>query len=301
MGQMDTIREQAAEWLIHFDAGTTSTPAQDPEFLDWLARDPRHRQVFEQMQRLWSGASPAVSPSHLGRVLGAVGFCLAVAVIGLQLPWQVWRADYRSGVGEVATIALPDGSELTLNTNSAVNVDFEQGQRRIELIRGEVLLDVESDPEHPFIVATGDASAEALGTLYSVHRHDDHSRVTVFESRVRVTSPGTTESLELSAGQWARVDATSIRTGAGSLPATPDWSRHQLIFNGASLKHVVERLDDYHSGVLMLSDTLTNGNRRFTGALHTDDSEAALSLLAASLKLEIGGLPPYVVYLDEAP
>lgn len=300
MSEMNTIREQAAEWLIYLDAGGPGDLNRNPGFREWLEQDPRHPRVFQQMQQLWSGASPAPSPSRLGRAFGTVGVCLLLAVCGVQLPWQTWRADYRSDVGEVVSYQLADGSRLTLNTNSAVNVDFEQGRRHIELIRGEVLADVESDPERPFVVATSNVSAEALGTLYSVQHHDDHSRVTVYESRVRVTRPGTNESLQLSAGQWARVGA-DIQSGTGTLPATPDWSRHQLIFNGASLKSVVERLGHYHSGVLMLSDALASGSRRFTGALPTDDSEAALALLAASLKIDIGGLPPYVVYLDEAP
>ena len=299
MCHMDAIRVQAAEWLIHFDAQGQPDPAGDPAFREWLARDPQHRRVFEQMQRLWTGAAPATSPSHLGRALGAMGLCLLVAVAGLQLPWQYWQADYRSAVGEVTVIELPDGSEITLNTNSAVDVDFNEGRRQIDLIRGEVLLDVETDPDHPFIVTTRDGKAEALGTLYSVRRNNGHSLVTVYESRVRVTTGNGRESQVLEAGQWARMGDITLRSGSTALGSTPDWSREQLIFNGASLTDVVSRLDEYHAGKLMLSDELVTAGKRFTGALPTRDTGAAIDLLAGSLGLEVRGFPPHVVYLEK--
>ncbi|WP_328189317.1 FecR family protein [Marinobacter sp. OP 3.4] len=298
MSQMNAIREQAAEWLIHFDTEGQADPAVDPAFREWLAQDPRHRRVFEQMQRLWTGAAPATSPSHLGRALGAMGLCLLIAVVGLQLPWQYWQADYRSAVGEVTTVELPDGSEITLNTNSAIDVDFGEDRRQIDLIRGEVLLNVKTDPDHPFTVTTRDGSAEALGTLYSVRRNDDHSLVTVYESRVRVTTGNGRESQVLEAGQRARLDDTTLHSGSAALRSTPDWSREQLIFNGAAIADVVSRLDEYHAGKLMLSDELVSSGKRFTGALPTRDTEAAISLLAGSLGLEVRGFPPYVVYLD---
>ncbi|MFL1483982.1 FecR family protein [Marinobacter sp. LN3S78] len=300
MSQMNAIREQAAEWLIHFDAEGPPDPTDNREFQDWLTRDPRHRHVFDQMQRLWTGAAPATSPSHLGRALGAAGLCLLVAVAGLQLPWQYWQADYRSAVGEVTTVELPDGSDITLNTNSAVDVNFDKGRRQISLIRGEVLLEVETDPDHPFIVTTRNGKAEAMGTLYSVRRNDDHSLVTVYESRVRVTTGNGRESLALNAGQWARMGDAMLQSGSASLRATPDWSREQLIFNGTALEDVVGRLEEYHSGKLMISDELAASDKRFTGALPTRDTEAAISLLAGSLGLDARGFPPYVVYLDVA-
>ena len=300
MEPMDAIRQQAAEWLIHLDGKHQTDPVLDPDFRDWLARDPRHGQVFDQMRRLWTGATPAASPARLGRALGVAGICLAIAVAGTQMPWQVWGADYKTGVGKVVSIDLPDGSEITLNTGSAINVHVSQHQRQIELLRGEVLLDVKTDRQHPFVVITRHGSAEALGTRYTVRQNDDHSRVTVYESRVRVSLPDHDPSVVLATGQWARMDATGIQAGAGALPASPDWSRNQLVFNGATLPEVIDRLEMYHTGTIMLSDALTHSSKRFTGALPASDSDAALRLLAASLTLDLGGLPPYFVYLDDS-
>ena len=129
-----------------------------------------------------------------------------------------------------------------------------------------------SDREAAFIVVAGDVGAEALGTRYAVRITSGPTRVSVYESEVRVHVAGKAAISE----------------------ETPGWASRRLVFNDAPLSQVVESLAHYRPGLVRLSDATARADRRFTGVLPTDDSEAALTLLARSLDLEIRplyGLP----------
>ncbi|MCK9504839.1 MAG: FecR family protein [Porticoccaceae bacterium] len=292
----DIIREQAADWLVQLDG--EPTPDQRQAFQGWLSRDNRHRRVFEQMERLWLAASPPKNASHFKPLLSVTGLVLLAALLIFQLPWHYWQADYRTAMGEIHTLTLPDGSSVTLDSNSAIDVAFDQEQRRIELIRGAVLLEVSKDPQRPMVVAVPEGTVQALGTRYSVRRGDDHSVVSVYESQVQVSTADQQTTRVVEAGQQVRLQAEFIQMLAGDLPAYPDWSRKRLVFQDAPMSEVVARLGHYHRGLIHLHSSADN--RRFTGALPADDSLAALDLLADSMNLEQRCFSPYVVYLAAA-
>lgn len=291
----DAMREEAANWLIQLDEETSSE--QQDAFQHWLNQDQRHNLVFSQMQNLWSAAQAPKKTNRLSQHLAITGLFLVATLFSLQLPWQYWQADYRTEIGKVQAITLPDGSVATLNTNSAIDVDFSHNQRRINLIRGEVLLDVSKDPRRPFVLATNKVNAKALGTIYSVAQHDNTSFVTVYESQVRVSSTSSQHSTLLNAGQQAVVDDSGIVKRDLKLASNPDWARQRLIFQNAPLKEVIARLQLYHSGMIKLSGDTTAHQRRFTGVLPSDDTEAAIKLLSSSMGLDVHSMTSWLTYL----
>ncbi len=56
------------------------------------------------------------------------------------------RADYRTATGEIKPIVLSDGTQLVLNTASAVDVHYDDRQRLIRLHAGEISLITGRDP-----------------------------------------------------------------------------------------------------------------------------------------------------------
>ena len=167
-------------------------------------------------------------------------------------------------------------------------------RRRIELLRGAVLVEVpRSDREAAFIVVAGDVGAEALGTRYAVRITSGPTRVSVYESEVRV-QVARKAAIDLKPGQAIDIDSGTPGRPYTISEETPDWASRRLVFNDAPLSQVVESLARYRPGLVRLSDATARADRRFTGVLPTDDSEAALTLLARSLDLEIRplyGLP----------
>ncbi len=296
--ERDHVREQAAQWLILLDATPEPEPEQQRDLDAWLAADPLHRQMFDEMRQLWSTAGRRKGSKTRRRKAGLAALCIGLALAATQLPWTYWTADHRTAVGEVRAFALPDGSMATLDSNSAIDVHFDDAGRRIELIRGAVLVDVpRSEGGRRFIVTTEEVGAEALGTRYAVRAGTRLTRVSVFESEVRVYVRKDA-GIDLKAGQGIDIEAAVPGIPYALTRETPDWASGHLIFNDAPLSEVVDSLARYRPGLVRLSNAVAGADRRFTGALPADDSEAALALLARSLGLRIHRYTDYLVWIE---
>lgn len=91
---------------------------------------------------------------------------------------------YSTKLGQQLNQTLPDGSTLWLNTDSEVEVRFEENLRRLNLIKGEAHFEVVHNPERPFEVYVGDRMVRAVGTAFSVRKHSHIVKVTVTEGKV---------------------------------------------------------------------------------------------------------------------
>jgi len=297
VSELNRIRQQAAEWVVALQtAGADERPHLQAECDTWQAKDPRRRQVLEQIQRMWQATEPAQARRRQRRrQLTGLGAVLLLVLAGAQLPWAYWGADYRTAAGEIRTLTLPDGSQVVLNSGSAIDLDYSDATRTVELVRGELLATVAKAPERPFQVVTRDLTATALGTEYSVRLDDGFTRVAVQESRVSVTPRDGGDGLALSAGQQADLNRDGVLARDAAPRQRPDWADGRLAFSNASLTDVVDRLARHRPGLLTLDDALANSPRRFTGVLPANDSDAALALLADTLNLEVRYLTPWYV------
>jgi transmembrane sensor len=83
-----------------------------------------------------------------------VGITSLAAVLAAAVWYQSasrWQA-YGTQVGTIAPVALADGSRITLDSNTRIQVALDNRQRLIQLDRGEALFDVAKDPTRPLIV-----------------------------------------------------------------------------------------------------------------------------------------------------
>ena len=291
------IRREAADWIMRLDQAEPAERERVQAECDaWQAVDPRRRRVLAQMHRMWD----AVEPDDKRRKAGLLG--LVVLLGGLlvtQMPWVVWTADYRTATGEIRDIELPDGSSIVLNTASVI--DFEQGGERrvVRLQRGELLVAVGAD-RRPFAVETEHGAAVAEGTRYSVRRTPGASIVTVYESSVRLLPGNAVGAVAtLTAGQRARLTEDGVTPLEPAGRRLPDWADRQLVFNDVPLAEVLDRLERYRSGWILLDDALAKRGLRFTGVLPATDSDASLELVAGSLSLDVVESTPYLVRLRE--
>lgn len=178
------IDAEAAEWAARVDDGPLS--AEEQAALDaWLAADTRRlgayakaRAVFAHVQRARAlgpdydaaeFASPPAPPVRgVSRRMVWMGAAAAgVAGLSVTLGLQA-RAGIRTRVGEVRLAPLPDGSSMTLNTNTRVQVAFSKAERRVRLLEGEAMFDVAKDASRPFFVEAGDTEVRAVGTSFVV-------------------------------------------------------------------------------------------------------------------------------------
>ncbi|VVP63025.1 FecR family protein [Pseudomonas lurida] len=294
----EQIIQQAAQWLtrLHDEA---VTDADRQAFNAWRQADPRHAVAIERMSAVWGSldALPA-KPARIAlnrafiprrprgaQVVGLLGVVVC-GWLGLQhLP--IWMADQRTGVGERRQIALEDGSQLQLNSNSAVDVKFDGHQRVIELLQGELWVDVAKDAQRPFVVRTDQGTATALGTRYLVKRAADGTTVvTVIESTVAVKGD-TREGVKVAAGQRSVLDHGRAQPPQAIGSSDPDaWTRGLLKVNDQPLSEVLQTLASYRHGMLRF-DPQALQNLRVSGVFKLDDTAAALSSLADNLPIQV--------------
>jgi len=313
-----SIDRDAADWAARLDAGDL-TPDQENTLQHWLAGDTRRLGALARAQALM--ASPdiaealAPTPSRVTPILSRRGFLAAAAASVAGAAYLVSRGehgmvtDYASEIGEIRVIPLEDGSKITLNTDSAVSVEFRPHSRLVRLARGEAYFEVAKNPDRPFIVSGPAAQARAVGTAYSVRLGDAaHMQVRVTSGRVAVEPPPSklAESLRLSpiadngayldANQQADVRVVGDGPWKGQVQVSikdvpPDrverelmWREGLLSFEGETLGEALTEFARYsHQKVVAQGPA---ARERVSGLFSATDSAGFAHAIAISLRLK---------------
>jgi transmembrane sensor len=226
-------------------------------------------------------------------VLRALGFAVtaggALQALRGSRAWQVAAADHATGVGEVKTVALTDGTRLWLDTATALDVRFGASERRIVLLRGAVYVATAHDvADRPFRVETRQGVVRALGTRFVVRDGacGDTARVDVFEGTVEIRSGDATVPVrQLAAGRSACFSAA--RVGA-PMPADEQgaaWTRQLLIAERMPVDRFVATLARYRPGILHCDPALAAVH--VSGVFSLLDTDRALASLQAALPVEV--------------
>nr|WP_314565293.1 FecR family protein [uncultured Pseudomonas sp.] len=316
------IEEQAAEWLLRLHEGELSD-AQRLAFEGWKQQGPHYAEaaarmeaVVARMQALRGKKAPARAAlnaaftqpksrrrKHALRAL-AVACSLAIPAAALLVsPYpQQWMADVRNGPGQWQTLQLADGSTLTLNGISAANLHFDGKQRRIELLQGEILVEVAHDGTRPFVVQTPQGTLRALGTRFVVKREGDVTVLSMLESRVAAQSANGQQTLEVDAGSQALMQSTAVRLAGTIDPSSINeaWRRHQLVVENRPLPQVLDEIARHRAGRVQFDrDALQS--LRVSAVIPLDDSDQALQLLAQTLPIRVQSYTPWLIVVGPEP
>ena len=305
-------QEQAAfAWLSLLHDQPSS--GDQATFSHWLQADPAHAEAYAQAQVVWEltetpartlagedalalqGYLNAMSRSRRTRVRRwsgalAMAACL-VLMIGVGAGWQPSRwvddlgADYVSAPGEIRTVTLSDQSQVTLDADSAIAVDFSRGERHVQLRRGAGFFSVTHTGE-PFVVDAEKGQARVLGTQFEVRLQPHGAQVTVLSGRVGVTADKYAEQQILIAGQQvAYGEGSAQKLHAVDSEAQLAWRQGWLNYYKATLADVVQDLGRYYPGrIVLLNDELAG--RRVSGSFPSQDPQAVLSSLQGVLGFE---------------
>lgn len=186
--------------------------------------------------------------------------------VGASVGWRVWRIAVPQWQQAAAAVhgqslrrPLPDGSVLTLDALSRVQMAFYAGRRSVRLLAGAAFFEVVADPGRPFVVDAPDDTgrsvrATVLGARFGVERWPDGAvEVQVASGRVRVEAldaDGHVLSARVLAGSQAlrwtapAAGATSVLRPLDGVHAA-SWRHGVLAFEGIPLGDAVERLRRY--------------------------------------------------------
>lgn len=310
------IAQQAVDWLFELqEAGDAEAPRQ--AFAKWLAAHSEHRRAWEHIQRVnarlhqVAGHAPPVRKALLGgprsqRRELLIALLTVGATGGLWLNSQHgrdatgWLADLRTGVGQRRTLTLADGSELSINSDSAVDLRFDDTSRQLTLHRGEILINTGHDEQaRPFVVLTRYGALRPLGTRFSVRLLPDAGQLAVFEGAVAIQMAGDPAPRRvLHAGEQVR-----FAPGIEATPTTADenaiaWREGILVASGMPLAEFLAEVSRHRHGRLRCAPEIAH--LQVSGTYPLADTERILDVLRTSLPVRIDTLTRYWVTVNPA-
>lgn len=239
-----------------------------------------------------------------GRMAAAA---VAFVTIG-SLAWGSWQlsgrqqASYASGIGEVKSVAMADGSTATLSSDSRLQVLMTRGERHIALVRGEAFFDVAHDTRRPFVVEAEGRRVRAVGTRFSVRRDADALRVVVTQGKVRLDSaPGADghgqPAAFLPVGSVATADRNGVLVRSLSLADAErylEWRSGYLSFDDTPLSAVAAEFNRFNVRKLELADPAV-ADLRVGGNFRWDNANGFAGLLEQGFPVRVERRPDRIV------
>lgn len=293
------VRRAAQAWVVRLTSGNVQ-PGDVEAARAWCALAPEHQQAFVEARRVWALSGQLQAPAHRhapARQWALASAAVLVLGVGLALAWHgQWGADYRTGVGERRVVALADGSRISLDAESAVDVEISAQARRITLRKGEAVFDVAHDPARPFTVQAGEVRATALGTVYAVSR--EGSAVDVIVKRGRVAVSDASDRVELVAGEAVGQQAGRLGSKHGlDVDSALAWQQGRLVFEQAPLAQVLKALERYRPGWLVIGDEQLRG-LKVSGTFQLDRLDEGLATLEQAFALNIRRYSDYLLVFE---
>jgi transmembrane sensor len=214
---------------------------------------------------------------------------LAVSVlVAASLSWWFMLAgneQFQTKLGEQHLVVLADGSRVTLNTASKIEVRLRAGHRIVQLLQGEALFEVTHDAQRPFDVYAGNVVVRAVGTRFDIDRRATRTAVTVVEGRVAMIAAGSATGTLPVLSARDRVIVDSAGGGAGAvehnvnLAETTAWTQHQLVFHHRPLGEIAEEFNRYNVGRIEIRSASLR-EQEVTGTFRSNDVASFMAVLA---------------------
>lgn len=299
------LRREAASWLARLQSGRD--PDVEHKFERWRA-DPRHAKAFERVQRSYEQAGLLrYSPIAAGRqlqpsarklewktrpALAAAAAVVLLIPIGVLLvrgggsPFGGTNAVMlMTSVGEIRQVRLADGSTVTLDTATRVDVDVGRLRRSAHVRYGRARFQVAAS-NVPFVIETATSNVTTQQGTVDVDEVGQTSQVDVLAggAEVRGSGAGQGSATALSAGQAVTVR----REGPGQksvLSTGPDWTRGMLQFDGTPLADAVALANRYSERHIILVGDLSA--LKVSGAFRAGDTAGLAKALAAAFGLSL--------------
>lgn len=280
----DDIEREASEWIARLNADDVSAD-DEARFEAWCRAHPWHARVYDELVETWGEfkdagqivravsfgnamntaaslplpRSPGEGREGVFRVGASFAIAATVAVLAFCAGWYFLRStpatQFQTALGEHASVQLPDGSSLELNSNSLARIDYSSSARIIRLARGEAFFNVAHDPQHPFWVIAGDSWIRAVGTAFNVYLRPNGAQVTVSEGTVKVAAErfvnetpsdvalGHAAVSIVTAGQQADVLGPSAKVHSlppAAIARSVAWRQGSLYFENQPLGEVID-------------------------------------------------------------
>jgi len=284
--------EQAVIWYQRLQAGDLDAIERDA-FDHWLAGDPANLTLLEEAAVIWHGTIEVADCPEMIRYRAeaveelrqanarrwsrkaswrrwswmGIAACLVLAFGLLAFLLYDPVASYTTGIGERRVVQLEDGTRLTLDGSTEVDVRMDRESRRLTLVSGRAKFDVAHDALRPLSVLARNRLTVATGTSFSVELLPAQVRVVLYEGHVEVMAqpaggtptvlvPRSNGVSGLTSGRELVASTRSVATEIAPLDVSQSlsWESGMVHFDGEPLSLAVERINRDAREPLVIDD-----------------------------------------------
>lgn len=287
----DGAADAAAEWFAL--RRRKADASEEKQFSEWLEASPANRKAYDEVTRSWEISALAAAdtnviamrsealmlrpsePREYSRLWGAaatIAFFLLVLsgvyvsdpgfIKHFEQPAEVDHMVLRTGIGQQATATLEDGSLVTLNTNTVLEVNYSKLRRDIRLVGGQALFKVAHNVARPFVVAAANREVVAVGTEFEVRLDGQKVRVALLEGRVRVQPIQTRRNEDsaepiavLSPGEQLVANTSGdVVVKSAKVDELVSWQTGRVRFDDMPLADAVAEMNRYNHTPIVITD-----------------------------------------------
>lgn len=298
--QRDPAVEFSADYIV-WRADLDNEAAMDAVGKGWnavgaLSTSPEllamRQQALSRVRK--AGASPA----RRFRWLRAAAAVVLVAGFGAGLAQFIalQPVAYATEIGQRRVVGLPDGSQISMDSDSRITVDYTQTGRALVLERGRARFDVAHDTSRPFTVTAGTETVVAVGTSFNVEKLGPTVLVTLIQGQVVVkdeqgqpsarSAAKPRPSVSLTPGQQlvAGPQAAQPAVSTADLQVADAWQAGHLVFRDEPLDAVVARVNRYTEHPVTLDPAVAG--IRISGVFNAGDVGSFVSALTSYVPVQ---------------
>jgi transmembrane sensor len=309
-GEQQQRLEEAAQWQLRL--AREPSLERSAEYVAWIA-DAHNLSAREAIADAWSGVgamdtAPEVlelrqqaltrlrrtsagrwgSKKLRARVAAAAAALVLFGGSALYLALRP-ATDYETAIGERRIVALPDGSRISMDSDTKVRVVYYKTGRSITLDRGRSRFDVAHDPSRPFTVTAGAETVVAVGTTFDVEKLPSTVLITLIQGQVVIkdTSPASGSSksenpasVSLKVGEQFVV-AKNVRPAVvtADLRIAAAWEAGHLVFRDEPLGDAVLRVNRYTDRPVVIDPSIAE--IRISGVFNAGDIGSFVSAITS--------------------
>ncbi|ABD06911.1 putative FecR [Rhodopseudomonas palustris HaA2] len=319
--ELTPIEREAHAWVRRLTSGHASA-ADGAALREWCSRNPGNAAAFSEASQFWTalgsagrslredaGAQKRGPASRRHGVVttrrAVLAGALAASAAGVMIvrpPLELWpslselRADYRTGPGEQRQISLADEVSVQMDSKTSLAVAPAGGAAGVELIAGQASFKLPEQGVAPFRVIAGQGRSSAVKAHFDIRLAGTSVCVTCLSHQVDIDYRG--QRAVLQERQQVFYGERGLGAVATIDPAVVSaWQTGLLIFNMTPLREVIDELNRYRSGRIILLASRMAGSP-VKGRFRIDRPDEALAQIQRAFDVERRDLPGGIVLLS---
>lgn len=303
----DQIVQQAIAWRICFESGKAKSKDLD-KHQRWRLVDPMHELAWQRIEHLESTFTAATKHSAtivhstlkktdhdiqsinrrqaLKKIAGtALGLASVSWLADKQGAWQYLNADYAT-TNQRQLFTLADNSQLWLNRNSTVELDFNDQKRQIHLTRGEMQYTAATTNTQPLQVKLNQGMLISESKQFFVRHEDDHVLVKVMQGSITVQQTNSLLTNQIiTAGELFKITPNAMQQLDNQIFDYSSWTAALLSVRNMPIKHFLAELSRYHRGFVKCAPSLDD--YLVSGVFQLNDTDLILTTLARTTRAKV--------------